>query len=85
VTLKVTDEGIGIPADELGEILFQKFHRGKNARFGGIGLGLSIVHRFMEIIGGSAALSNRTDRSGAVFTLVFPLKNNDAETRHESH
>ncbi len=85
VTLKVIDEGEGIPADELGEILFQKFHRGKNARFGGIGLGLSIVHRFMEIIGGSAALSNRTDRSGAVFTLVFPVKNNGAETHHESH
>ncbi|MFA5903458.1 MAG: sensor histidine kinase KdpD [Desulfobacula sp.] len=80
VTLKVIDEGEGIPVDELGEILFQKFHRGKNARFGGIGLGLSIVHRFMAIIGGSATLSNRTDRSGAVFTLVFPLKKNDVET-----
>lgn len=78
VLLTVADEGEGIPADELGDILFQKFHRGKNARFGGIGLGLSIVHRFMEMIGGSVLLSNRTDRSGAVFTLVFPLRNNVA-------
>ncbi|HAJ78497.1 MAG TPA: two-component sensor histidine kinase, partial [Fibrobacteres bacterium] len=58
VVVKVSDHGEGIPHEELNGGLFEKFHRGHNARLGCMGLGLSIVHRFMEIIGGTVTASN---------------------------
>ncbi|NEO23296.1 ATP-binding protein [Moorena sp. SIO4A5] len=48
VILEVTDEGIGIPKQEQGE-LFNSFSRGSNiGSIGGIGLGLSIVKSYVE-------------------------------------
>jgi two-component system sensor histidine kinase KdpD len=85
VFVKFTDQGEGISPEELDGRLFEKFHRGRNARPGGMGLGLSIVHRFMEIIGGGVTAGNNENGTGAVFTLRFPLhhKNPDAGTPHE--
>jgi two-component system sensor histidine kinase KdpD len=74
VILKVSDQGEGIPPEDLDGRLFEKFHRGRNARPGGIGLGLSIVRRFMELIGGTVTAENNKERPGAVFTLTFPYK-----------
>jgi len=81
--LTIADKGEGIPSDELDGRLFEKFYRGKNARPGGIGLGLSIVRRFMEIIGGTVTAGNNEDGAGAIFTLRFPNKGPDAGTDHE--
>jgi two-component system sensor histidine kinase KdpD len=72
VVLKVADQGEGIPPEELDGRLFEKFHRGRNARPGGIGLGLSIVHRFMQLIGGTVTAENNMGGPGATFTLSFP-------------
>jgi two-component system sensor histidine kinase KdpD len=83
VVLEIRDRGEGIPAEELGGRLFEKFHRGRNARPGGIGLGLSIVHRFMELIGGTVTAGNNEDGVGAVFTLRFPYKGFNPGTDHE--
>jgi two-component system, OmpR family, sensor histidine kinase KdpD len=83
VVIKVSDQGEGIPPEELNAKLFEKFHRGRNAQPGGMGLGLSIVHRFMEIIGGTVTASNNESGSGAVFTLRFPHKDPNAGTIHE--
>jgi two-component system, OmpR family, sensor histidine kinase KdpD len=74
IFLKISDNGEGIPVEDLGGKIFEKFHRGRNARPGGIGLGLSIVHRFMELIGGSVIAENKREGSGAVFTLTLPFK-----------
>ena len=83
VVLNVFDQGEGIPAEELDGRLFQKFHRGRNARPGGIGLGLSIVHRFMQLVGGIVAAGNNENGAGAVFTLKFPYKKQKSEALHE--
>jgi two-component system sensor histidine kinase KdpD len=77
VVLKVIDHGEGIPADELAGKLFEKFHRGKNAKPGGVGLGLSIVYRFMELAGGTVAAENNSPGPGATFTLRFPRSKED--------
>jgi two-component system, OmpR family, sensor histidine kinase KdpD len=73
IVLRVIDKGDGIPPEELNGKLFEKFHRGRNAKPGGIGLGLSIVHRFMQLIGGTVTAENNREGHGAVFTLTFPV------------
>jgi two-component system sensor histidine kinase KdpD len=73
VELTVSDEGPGIPPEDL-ERVFEMFHRvnkGDRQR-AGTGLGLSICRGFVEVLGGTIRGSNRTDRSGAVFTITFP-------------
>ena len=74
VKLEVTDEGSGIPPDEL-EHIFDKFHRaqkGDQVR-AGTGLGLAIARGFVEAMGGSIIAANRSDRSGAIFTITLPV------------
>jgi two-component system sensor histidine kinase KdpD len=83
IVFKVIDEGEGIPPEELTGSLFEKFHRGRNAKPGGTGLGLSIVYRFMELIGGTVDAKNNPTGRGAVFTLRFPIKNQPSEKTHE--
>jgi len=75
VCLQLTDEGDGIPAEDL-EHIFDKFFRvqkGDRVR-AGTGLGLAIARGFVEAMRGTIAASNRSDRSGAVFTLQMPLR-----------
>ncbi|MEO8302083.1 MAG: HAMP domain-containing sensor histidine kinase [Rhizomicrobium sp.] len=57
--LTVTDEGPGIPKEQLGG-LFRPF--GVSADGFGFGLGLSIAHRALAVHGGTIALSNRQPR-----------------------
>ncbi|MDR3523654.1 MAG: sensor histidine kinase KdpD [Acetobacteraceae bacterium] len=78
VTLQVIDEGPGIPP-ELREHVFEKFFRiqspdgrGDRAR-AGTGLGLAICRGFVEAMGGRIAVTNRMERSGAVFTVTLPV------------
>lgn len=73
VELTVSDEGPGIPPEDL-ERVFEMFHRvnkGDRQR-AGTGLGLSICRGFVEVLGGTIRASNRTERSGAIFTITFP-------------
>jgi two-component system sensor histidine kinase KdpD len=72
VRIQVLDEGPGIPPDEIARV-FERFHRVPGAgRPAGTGLGLTICKGFVEALGGSIAAANRTDRSGAIFTIDFP-------------
>jgi len=74
VSLQVMDEGPGIPEDSL-ERIFNSFYRvGKTDSVrAGTGLGLSICRGFIEAMGGTITTGNRTDRSGAVFTIRMPV------------
>ena len=74
IVLTVEDEGPGIPLTELPHI-FDKFYRVRKADHGvaGTGLGLSVARGFVESFGGSLAAGNRSDRSGAIFTLTIPI------------
>jgi two-component system sensor histidine kinase KdpD len=74
VYLQVLDEGDGIPPADL-EHIFDKFYRarkGDQVR-AGTGLGLAISRGFVEAMHGTITAANRTDRSGAVFTITLPV------------
>ena len=75
VTLAVTDEGIGIDADELDGIL-QPF-RGGFAR--GTGLGLSIVHRIVSDYGGQLQMTSARGK-GTTVTVKLPAAQSAAGT-----
>jgi two-component system sensor histidine kinase KdpD len=75
VVIEIADEGPGIPAADL-ERIFDKFYRVRSddRQRAGTGLGLVVSRGFVEAQGGHIVASNRTDRSGAVFTIAFPLQ-----------
>ena len=72
--IAVLDEGAGVPPDDL-ERIFDKFYRvhAADRKLAGTGLGLAICRGFVEAMGGTIIAANRQDRSGAVFTITFPV------------
>jgi two-component system sensor histidine kinase KdpD len=74
VCLRVLDEGSGIAANDLDHI-FDKFYRAQKTDHvrAGTGLGLAISRGFVEAMHGTIVAANRTDRSGAAFTISLPI------------
>ena len=71
-TLSVADKGIGIPADAQ-ENLFGRFFRARNAiNIQGIGLGLHIVKRYIELIEGTIGFESK-ENQGTTFTISLPV------------
>ncbi len=73
VDITVTDEGIGIPAQEIDRI-FERFYRVDPARHrstGGTGLGLSIVKHVAATHGGEVKVRS-VEGEGSTFTLSLP-------------
>ena len=71
--IDVTDSGIGIPPDELGQ-LFDRFVRASNARASGrpgAGLGLSVAKAIVELHGGRIMVDSALDR-GTTFSVYLP-------------
>ncbi len=68
VTIAVADEGAGLPEAALDSV-FDRFTRLAPERQPGVGLGLAICRGFATAMGGSISAANRTERSGAVFTI----------------
>jgi signal transduction histidine kinase len=70
----VADTGIGIPSDQLGKI-FNRFHQvdgSTTRRFGGVGLGLSIVKSILEAHGAPIRVESEEGR-GTRFRFSLPL------------
>lgn len=78
-TLKVSDNGIGIPAHDL-PFVFKRFYRGNkhhSSQIKGTGLGLSIVKRAVEAHGGTVELTSSPGIETA-FTMRLPLQHTEA-------
>jgi signal transduction histidine kinase len=72
VTLRISDDGPGIPEADIGNLFepFFRVDRSRSKKTGGYGLGLSICKRIMEAHGGSVTVTNNPGR-GASFVLSF--------------
>jgi two-component system phosphate regulon sensor histidine kinase PhoR len=73
VALTVSDEGPGIPEEDLARV-FERFYRVDKSRArdpGGTGLGLAIVKHLVELLGGGVSVENRPE-GGARFTITLP-------------
>jgi CheY-like chemotaxis protein len=74
LALRVTDTGIGIPADKHQEI-FESFKQADGAttrKFGGTGLGLAIVRNIALAMGGDVRVDS-VEGQGTTFTLDMPF------------
>jgi PAS domain S-box-containing protein len=71
--IKVVDEGIGIAKDEQVH-LFDRFFRARNAtNVQGTGLGLNIVARYLEMLGGIIEFDSQLNE-GSTFRVTIPNK-----------
>ncbi|RLV47604.1 two-component sensor histidine kinase [Nocardioides mangrovicus] len=78
VSIAVTDQGIGIPEQEI-ERIFERFYRVDPARHrstGGTGLGLSIVKHIVASHGGEVRVWS-VEGQGSTFTLTLPRARQD--------
>jgi signal transduction histidine kinase len=74
IAIDVIDTGVGIPADAVGRV-FDEFYQvdGSSVReYGGVGLGLALVKRLAELLGGTVAVASEVDK-GSTFTVRLPL------------
>jgi len=74
VLLNVTDTGQGIAPDFLPHI-FEPFRQGDASttrRHGGLGLGLALVHRLVDLHGGRVTAHSAGPGRGATFTVYLP-------------
>jgi two-component system, OmpR family, sensor histidine kinase VicK len=83
IILEVKDKGMGIPPEDLPRI-YEPFHRAKNVVnfLPGIGFGLAIVKKIVDLIGGAMAIDSHLG-IGTTVTITLPL--NDIYGVHTSH
>lgn len=73
--VEIIDSGIGIP-DEDQPNIFERFYRAKNSvNIQGTGLGLNIVKKYVELMGGNISFVSRYNE-GTTFTVEIPLTAN---------
>ena len=73
--IEVTDSGAGINEDFLPHI-FDRFRQADGTttrRYGGLGLGLSIVRHLVELHGGTVHARSVGENRGTTFTVTLPL------------
>jgi len=76
VTIEVSDTGIGVPPADQAAI-FNEFHRAPGAiarGFGGLGLGLAVTRRLVELHDGRIGMrSSGMEGQGSIFYFALPI------------
>ena len=81
VEIRVTDTGIGIKPEFLAH-LFERFRQADASttrKYGGLGLGLSIVKNLVELHGGSVHAQSEGEDRGATFIVQLPARPAESE------
>ncbi|HHG3484394.1 TPA: ATP-binding protein [Vibrio parahaemolyticus] len=82
----VSDTGIGIAPDKQGRVFnsFEQADSSTTRRFGGTGLGLTIVKKLTELMGGSITLKS-VEGVGTQFIVTLPIPWNESEKPSPQH
>ncbi|MBD2255987.1 ATP-binding protein [Pseudanabaena sp. FACHB-2040] len=82
VQITVSDTGKGISADFLPYVFdyFRQADATTTRKFGGLGLGLAIVHHLVEMHGGTVGADSPGEGQGATFTVMLPILQTLQET-----
>ena len=83
--VRVRDTGVGIPADVLPTVfdLFVQVDRSLDRSQGGLGIGLTLVRRLVELHGGTVTAASDGPGRGSEFTVRLPMRNSDFGFRNE--
>ncbi len=75
IVVTVRDTGVGVPADMLVTIfeMFRQVDRSLEGSRGGLGIGLSLVQRLVELHGGSVHASSAGPGQGTSFVVRLPV------------
>ena len=75
VAISVRDTGVGIPKDAQERIfdLFQQENVSLERTHGGLGIGLTLVKRLVEMHGGTVSVASEGAGRGSEFTIVLPV------------
>jgi PAS domain S-box-containing protein len=73
--VKVKDTGLGIPPDKLGSVfeMFTQIDRTLDRSQGGLGIGLTLVKRLVEMHGGTVTASSEGPGKGSEFVVRLPI------------
>jgi PAS domain S-box-containing protein len=77
VLVKVKDTGMGIPSDRLASVfdMFTQVERTGEASHGGLGLGLTLVKRLVEMHEGGVTANSEGPGKGSEFVVRLPIMN----------
>ena len=75
VLISVDDDGLGVPAESLSSIfdMFSQVRHNLGRAQGGLGVGLSLVRRLVEMHGGTVSAASNGSGQGSSFTVCLPL------------
>ncbi|MEZ4425697.1 MAG: PAS domain S-box protein [Gemmatimonadota bacterium] len=75
VAVRVADTGRGIPPDRLAEVfdMFTQVHGRDDAGQGGLGIGLALVRKLVDLHGGRVEVESAGRDRGSAFTVHLPL------------
>jgi PAS domain S-box-containing protein len=75
VVVNVKDSGVGIPGDKLASVfeMFAQLDRSLERSQGGLGIGLTLVKRLVELHGGSVAAYSQGPGLGSEFVVRLPI------------
>jgi two-component system CheB/CheR fusion protein len=83
--VKVKDSGIGIPPDKLAKVfvMFSQLHTGTDRSRGGLGIGLTVVKRLVEMHGGSVGVISEGPGRGTEFFVRLPIMVDQPQTEEQ--
>ncbi len=72
LSLRISDTGVGIPEDEFA-FIFQRYYQSSRTKGSkqGTGLGLTIVKKYVDILGGDISVTS--EESGTTFRILLPV------------
>ena len=87
VAFRVRDSGVGIPPEFLATIFdpFTQVDRTLARSHGGLGIGLTLVRRLVEMQRGSVSVKSEGRNRGSEFTVKLPLETTKEETSAVEH
>ena len=81
VTIRIRDNGVGIPKEMLSRVfdLFTQIGSAEGSRIGGLGIGLSLVLRLVELHGGTVHATSNGPGHGSEFVVRLPALPNEPD------